>query len=212
MIRQVHGATIDPADIHPGMPSHQAAMAARCPYLRPSVERKLTVWSAYTAEPSDGRELFALLVRYAEAVRTARRTNGPLVCRNIAIHGPEEAEAAKALMDWPAWLARNLYAPVQLVVDRFWIGVGRDPTRGQSVMPHLPVSFFMVRCGIAHRDRVIVSQRPASEITALGAGPGDDGRDVFGATLGDPAQDPVEAWDKLTAMFPVPLKRPTLAS
>jgi hypothetical protein len=207
VIREVHGATLEPADIHPGMPAHQATMVERCPYLRPSVERGLTVWSAYTADPGDGCELFALLVRYAEAVRQARRADGPLVCRNIAIHGPDNPEAAKALMDWPAWLARNLYAPVQLVIDRFWIDIGRNPTTGQSVMPHLPVSFFMVRCGIAHRDRLIVSQRPAPELAALRAGPGDDGRDVFASTLSVATADPVKAWDELTALFPVPPMR-----
>lgn len=204
MITRIAGPTIDPADVHPDLVEHQAEMIRRCPYLGPSVERELTVWSAYAAVPGDERALFSLLVGYAEEVRAARRQRGPLVCRNVALFGPQDVGEAQALMEWPVWLARNLYAPVQIVVDRFWIGIGRRPDRGRSIMPHVPVSYFMVRCGIAHRDRVIVSQRRPDELAALREGPGDDGRDVFAAQLGREVQDPADVWDELTEAFPAP--------
>lgn len=70
-------------------------------------------------------------------------------------------------------------------------------------MPHVPVSYFMVRCAIAQRDRVIVSARPADELAALRAGPGDDGRDVIAAQLGGPVADPAAAWDALLGAFPI---------
>jgi hypothetical protein len=204
VIRQLVSTTPDPAHVHPGLLDHQTVMVKRCPYLGPSVSRGLTLWSAYEAGPDDGRALFALVVRYAEQLRAVRRTEGPLACRNVAIFGPEDTEAAKALMDWPAWLARNLYAQVQLTVDRFWIGIGRTPGKGRSIMPPLAVSFFMIRSSIPHRDRIILAEQTPTELAALKAGPGDDGRDVFAHHLGHPVTDPAEAWPTLTAAFPVP--------
>jgi hypothetical protein len=196
-------ATTEAAYVHPDLPAHQDEMICRCPYLGRSVGRGLTVWSAVEAETGDEPALFALLVDHAEQVRAQRRTDGPLVCHNVALVGPTNARAAKHLMERPVWLARNLYAPVQIVVDRFWIGVGRRPGRGRSVMPYVPVSYFMIRCGIARRDRVIVAPRPAEQLAALYAGPGDDGRDVIASQLGYAVANPVEAWDALVAEFPV---------
>jgi hypothetical protein len=203
MIRQLVEATTDPKQVHPDLASHQAAMIERCPYLGPSVAKGLTIWSAYDAGSGDQRPLLNLLVWYAEQVRFARRIDGPLSCRNIAVFGPLDVAEAKALLDWPAWLARNLYAPVQLIVDRFWIGIGRDPKTGRSVMPPLAVSFFMIRCGIARKDRLIVSPRPTDEMAILAAGPGDDGRDVIATVLGGSVESPSDAWDDLTTAFPV---------
>jgi len=206
MIRQLVEATTDPAHVHPDLAAHQAAMIERCPYLGPSVAKGLTIWSAFSADPDDERGLFKLLIWYAEQVRFARNTDGPLACRNVAIFGPKDEQAAQALMDWPTWLARNLYAPVQLMIDRFWIGVGRRPGTGKSLMPPLAVSFFMVRCGIARRDRLILSERPQQDIDLLKAGPGDDGRDVFASQLGQAPDDPTEAWGRLTTVFPAPAR------
>lgn len=173
------------------------------------MERELTVWSAYAAEPGDERALFTMLVGQAEEVRTARKRRGPLVCRNVALFGPRNVQEAQALMEWPVWLARNLYAPVQIIVDRFWIDVGRKPRQGRAPMPHVPVSYFMVRCGIARRDRVIVSPRSMEELAALRNGPGDDGQDVFTAQLGRPIGNPAHAWGELVNAFPVPSATPT---
>lgn len=208
MIRQLVDATADPTNVHPDLAQHQAAMIQRCPYLGPSVAKGLTIWSAYRADPCDQRSMLDLLVWYAEQVRFARRTDGPLSCRNIAIFGPTNVAEARALLDWPAWLARNLYAPVQLMVDRFWIGIGRDPQKGRSVMPPLAVSFLMIRCGIARKDRLIISPRPTDEMAILWAGPGDDGRDVIATALGRSVQSPSDAWDDLTKAFPVPVEAP----
>jgi hypothetical protein len=203
MIRQLVAATTDPARVHPGLIEHQAAMIARCPYLGPSVQRGLTQWSAYEAGPEDEHALLGLLTDYAEQLRRARRTDGPLACRNIAIIDPPDTAAAKALMDWPAWLARNLYAPVQIMVDRFWIGVGRKPGTARSVMPPLAVSFFMVRSNIPHRDRLILSEQDPEALAALAAGPGDDGRDVLTASLGRSVTDPALVWSDLVEAFPI---------
>jgi hypothetical protein len=206
VIRVLVQATADPGRVHSGLVEHQAEMIRRCPYLGPSVQRGLTEWSAVEAGPGDEPALFAFLVDHAEQVRAARRAHGPLVCHNVALLSPTDDQAAKRLMERPVWVARNLYAPVQIVVDRFWIGVGRRPGEGRSVMPHVPVSYFMIRCGIANRDRVIVSPRPADELAALRAGPGDDGRDVIATQLGWPVTDPADAWNPLMNALPVPAR------
>lgn len=200
MITLLVDCTDNPAEIHPQMPEHQAAMIRRCPFLGPSVERGLTAWSAYSADMEDHRELLNVVIRRAEALRRTRRTDGPLACHNIAIVGPQTAAEAQRLMDWPSWLARNLYAPVQLVVDRFWIGLGRHPDRSPIEPP--PVSFFMIRSRIGRRDRLIASDRILPELLQQ-AGRGDDGRDVFVHTLGHPCDNPATAWPQLVAAFPV---------
>lgn len=204
MIRQVSGPTLNPADIHPDLPAHQAEMITRCPYLRLSVEREHTVWSAYTADPGDKASMLDLLIGYAEEVRQARRSHGPLVCRNVALVGPTDTKAAQELMEIPVWLARNLYAPVQIIVDRFWIGIGRLPGRGRSPMLHVPIAYFMIRCGIAHRDRIVVSQRLDPGLAALRAGPGDDNHDVVAAVLGCRAATAAQEWLRLRMLFPLP--------
>ncbi len=199
MIRLIVDTTTDPGQVHPDMPTHQAAMIPRCPFLGPSVERGLTTWSAYAAGPDDRHELLNVVLARAERMRADRREGGPLICHNMALFGPRTAQEAKTLMDWPSWIARNLYAPVQLVVDRFWIGQGRHPQRTPIEPP--PVSFFMIRSRVGRRDRLIASRRIMPEVLAL-AGSGDDGRDVLTHALGRPCPDPAAAWNELVALFP----------
>ncbi|MGH3550948.1 MAG: hypothetical protein ACRDQU_23075 [Pseudonocardiaceae bacterium] len=95
MVALVVPPTTDPAAVHPDLVDHQADMIRRCPHLGPSVERGLTVWAAYAADPGDQPDLFALLVQWAEELRSARREAGPLVCRNIAIVGPTDVGASR---------------------------------------------------------------------------------------------------------------------
>ncbi|CAM3631824.1 hypothetical protein GCM10009799_25790 [Nocardiopsis rhodophaea] len=203
MIRQRITATTDPAAVHPGLAEHQSDMIRRCPYLGPSVDRGLTVWSAYDAEPGDQPGLFALLVETAEELRTARRESGPLACRNIAILDPEDSESARKIMQWPAWLARNLYAPVQLMVGRFWTGVELDDSKGRAMMPP-PVSFFSLRNAIPSKDGLFLSEKLPEIMAILEQGPGDDGRDVFAEPLGRRVDDPASVYRELKGLFPPP--------
>jgi hypothetical protein len=201
--------TTDPGAVHPALVDHQADMIRRCPYLGPSVQRGLTVWSAYRAEPGDQPDLFGLLVHQAEELRRARREDGPLVCRNIAIIGPADLDAARRLMDWPAWLARNLYAPVQLMVGRFWIGVQLNDSRGEPMRPP-PVSFFSLRAAIPRREALFLSAKLPDIMAVLAASPGDDGCDVFSQPLGRSVDDPASAYLELVAAFPNPRADVTL--
>ncbi|MBB6170063.1 hypothetical protein HNR23_000123 [Nocardiopsis mwathae] len=203
MIRPRITATTDPAAVHPGLAEHQNDMIRRCPYLRPSVDRGLTVWSAYDAETGDQPELFALLVESAEGLRAARRESGPLACRNIAILGPEDSDSARKLLQWPAWLARNLYAPVQLMVGRFWTGVELVDSKGQAMMPP-PVAFFSLRNAIPSKDGLFLAEKLPDIMAILEQGPGDDGRDVFTEPLGQPVDDPASVYTELKALFPPP--------
>ncbi|MGH3852190.1 MAG: hypothetical protein ACRDR6_01555 [Pseudonocardiaceae bacterium] len=203
MVALVVPPTTDPAAVHPALVDHQADMIRRCPYLGPSVQRGLTVWAAYAADPGDQPDLFALLVRWAEELRTARREAGPLVCRNIAIVGPTDGGAARRLMDWPAWLARNLYAPVQMMVGRFWVGMQRADSKGEPMMPP-PVSFFSLRPAVPCRDGLFLSAKLPGVMAILEASTGDDGRDVFAQPLSRRVDDPASVYTELVAAFPTP--------
>lgn len=198
--------TTDPAAVHPALTDHQADMIRRCPYLGPSVQRGLTVWSAYAADPGDQPDLFALLVQWAEELRMARREDGPLVCRNIAIIGPPDLDAARRLMDRPAWLARNLYAPVQVMVGRFWVGVQRTDSKGEPMMPP-PVSFFTMRPAVPHREGLFLSAKLPDLMATLNSSTGDDGRDVFAQRVGRPVDDPASVYTDLVTSFPTPARR-----
>lgn len=202
--------TTDPVAVHPALAAHQTDMIRRCPYLGPSVQQGMTEWSAYRAEPGDQPNLFALLVHYAEELRIARREIGPLVCRNIALIGPADLDTARRLMDWPAWLARNLYAPVQLMVGRFWIGVRLNDSKGTPMMPP-PVSFFSLRAAIPHRDGLFLAAKLPDLMAVLATSPGDDGRNVFIQPLGRPVDDPASVYPELVTAFPNPRATPAPA-
>jgi hypothetical protein len=203
MLRLMVDATTDPADIHADMLAHQQDMIRRCPYLGPSVERGLTVWSSYDAEPGDSADLFAMLVTSAERLRQDRREHGPLVCKNLAIFGPTDISSAQRLLDWPAWLARNLYAPVQMMVGRFWTGAQLDDSKGEAMMPP-PVSFFSMRHSIPSKDGLFLSAKLPEIMAILETGPGDDGRDVFAAPFGRRVDNPASVYHELAKVFPNP--------
>jgi hypothetical protein len=204
MIRRLSSGTTNPDDIHPGLTAHQRDMVSRCPYLGPSVERGLTVWSAVEAGPGDEADLFAALVESAELLRRDRRELGPLACRNIAVLGPGDEGRARHLMQWPAWLARNLYAPVQLMVGRFWTGVRLTDSKGEAMMPP-PVSFFSLRNAIPSKEGTFLAAKVPDILDVLAAGPGDDGRNVFTEPLGRdvPTTDAASVYADLVRRFPV---------
>ncbi|MDA8369870.1 MAG: hypothetical protein M0026_08355 [Nocardiopsaceae bacterium] len=195
--------TTDPAEIHPGLVAHQQDMIDRCPYLAPSVERGLTTWSAYQAVPGEQAALFAVLVEHAEALRADRRTAGTLACRNIAVLGPTSQDQARRLLQWPAWLARNLYAPVRLMVGRFWRDVELTDSKGEAMLPP-PVSFFSLRTAIPSRDGLFLAEKVPRIMDVVAHAPPDDGRDVFHAALGHSVTDPSAMYHVLKERFPVP--------
>lgn len=207
MLQRLVESTTDPSEVHPALAEHQADMVRRCPYLGPSVQRGLTLWSAYRAAATDQSALFAMLVETAEELRVARRESGPLVCRNVAVFGPETVDAARRLLDWPAWLARNLYAPVQVMVGRFWVGVELDDSRGAPMLPP-PVSFFSIRHSIPGKDGLFLAAKLPEVMAILAAGPGDDGRDVFLGPFGRPVDDPASVYRELAEAFPNPYPAP----
>ncbi|MGH3550949.1 MAG: hypothetical protein ACRDQU_23080 [Pseudonocardiaceae bacterium] len=106
-------------------------------------------------------------------------------------------------MDWPAWLARNLYAPVQMMVGRFWVGMRRADSKGKPMTPP-PVSFFSVRPAVPHRDGLFLSTKLPGIMAILEASTVDDGRDVFAQPLSRRVDDPASVYTELVAAFPNP--------
>ncbi|MCY9784143.1 hypothetical protein KIK06_09580 [Nocardiopsis sp. EMB25] len=204
MIRHLSTGTTNPGDIHPGLAEHQRDMIRRCPYLGPSVDKGLTTWTAVEAQPGDEADLFATLVDTAELLRRERRGSGPLACRNVAVLGPDDEGSARRLMQWPAWVARNLYAPVQLMIGRFWIGVRLTDSKGEPMTPP-PVSFFSLRNAIPSKEGTFLAAKVPEILDVLATGPGDDGRDVFAEHFGRPvpATEAASVYADLVRVFPV---------
>jgi hypothetical protein len=192
-------------DVHPQLPGYLAAMTGHCPYLGPSMDHDLTTWCSYEAGPTDTAGLLAVLVETAEDLRQRRRVGGPLVCANIAVFGPTDIASARAVLDWPHWITRKLYAPVQLMVGKFWIGEMEDDRHGLAIMPP-PVSFFSLRHSVVRKDARFLHNLPG--VAAQLAESHDDGRDVLFPWLGVPlTPDTVkQRYDELKAVFPAEQK------
>jgi hypothetical protein len=201
-MRQLTPTTTTPS-IHPSLDRYLLSMTGRCPYLGPSIRAGLTTWSAYQADETDAPDLLGLLIGSAEEVRAGRREHGPLVCHNIAIVGPTDILSAQAVLDWPHWIARNLYAPVGLMIGKFWVGEREDDKYGRAIMPP-PVSYFSTRHSYPAKDARFLRRLPA--VAAALAAAVDDGRNVLTAHLGRPGTpaDAVAAYDTLRTRFPAP--------
>jgi uncharacterized protein DUF6875 len=193
--------TNDPDRVFPGLATYMTAMTGHCPYLGPSLGRDLTTWAGYAAGSDDCAALLGLLVDTAEAVRASRRTHGPLACANIAIIGPTDITTARAVVDWPHWIARNLYAPVGLMIGKFWIGEAEEDKLGRPIMPP-PVSFFSIRHSYPVKDARFLHALPA--VAAALDVAVDDGRDILHPHLGvlASAAAATNSYDTLKAAFP----------
>jgi hypothetical protein len=184
-VRERTPTTSDSGEVHPGLPAYLSAMAGHCPYLGPSMAHGLTTWCGYDAGPDDGPHLLAVLVRAAEQVRVMRREYGPLPCVNVAVFGPHDVASARAVLDWPHWIARKLYAPVAVMVGKFWIGERERDRFGVDIAAP-PVSFFSVRHSFPAKDARFLANLPG--VAAQLAGAVDDGRDVLMPVLGLPLE------------------------
>jgi hypothetical protein len=145
--------------------------------------KRQTTWSSYDAGPDDGPDLLAVLVEAAEQVRAARREGDLLVCPNIAVFGPTDVASARSVLDWPHWIARKLYAPVAVMVGKFWIGEQEQDRHGRDVVPP-PISFFSVRHSFAAKDARFLANLPG--VARQLAEADEDGRDVLMPVLGVP--------------------------
>lgn len=206
-MRMLTAATTQVDHVHPGLGEYLRSMADHCPYLRPSIDRGLTTWCAYEAEAEDAPDLLAVLVATAEDLRARRRRHGQLVCANIAILGPHDIPTARAVLDWPRWITRKLYAPVQVMVGKFWIGELEQDRFGVPIAPP-PVSFFSIRHSVVAKDARFLQNLPG--VAAQLAASVDDGRDVLLPWLGVPlTPTTVRArYEELKALFPAERKVP----
>jgi hypothetical protein len=168
----------------------------------------LTTWSGYEAEPDDGPLLLAQLVEAAEDVRAKRRAGGSLACVNIAVFGPVDIPTARAVLDWPHWIARKLYAPVAVMVGKFWIGEEEQDRHGVDIAAP-PVSFLSVRHSFTVKDARFLANLP-TVAAELGAAD-EDGHDVLMPVLDIPlTPDAVrDHYTELRSAFPAERKVPT---
>jgi hypothetical protein len=204
-MRLLTAATIAPQDVHPRLDGYLSTMTGHCPHLGPSMRRNLTTWCGYEAGDTDGPDLLALLVDAAEDVRAKRRTHGLLVCANIAVFGPRDIRTAKAVLDLPHWIARNLYASVQLMIGKFWIGEEEADRHGQTIAPP-PVSFLSIRHSVLPKDARFLSNLP--RVAQQLASAHDDHQDVLTPWLGVPlTPETVHArYADLVSLFPAEQK------
>jgi hypothetical protein len=204
-MRLLTPTTIEAKDVHPALPGYLASMTGHCPFLGPSLSRNATTWCSYEADVDDGPELLGALTEAAEEVRVQRREAGILACANIAIFGPNDIASARAVLDWPHWMARKLYAPVALMVGKFWIGEQEDDRNGHPIAPP-PVSFFSIRHSFPAKDARFLSNLPG--VAEQLASSDEDERDVLMPWLGVPlTPQAVRArYVDLLAVFPAEQK------
>lgn len=198
-LRQVVAPTGDANLIHPGLNNYLEAISAHWPGLTLSMARGRVSFSSYRAGFRDMATVLGALVDTAEDVRVRRRADGDLACAVMAVVGPETDYAARWVMDFPRWLALNLYAPVGLIFALAAIGESIDDTDG----PTAPVSFFAVRSS-SPSDVDILSSDPA--LRHLTPSTSDDGRDVLRPLIGRPASGRAAAtrFPTLALSFPLP--------
>jgi len=204
-MRKLADITTDAGTIHPRLPGYLASMTGHCPYLGPSMSRNLTLWCGYEASPDDRPELLGLLVKSAENVRAVRREHGQLACANIAIYGPTDIPSAQAVLDWPHWITRKLYAPVQLMIGKFYIGEQEDDKYGTPIAPP-PISFFSIRHSTPAKDARFLANLPG--VAAQLAKADEDNRDVLMPVLGVPCTPETAAsrYADLVRLFPAEQK------
>jgi hypothetical protein len=204
-VRQLATTTTEASAIHPRLAAYIESMTGHCPFLGPSLSRSLTTWCGYEAGAEDAPQLLALLVETAEQVRQLRSTHGQLACANIAIYGPTDIPSAQAVLDWPHWITRKLYAPVQLMVGKFYIGEQEDDKHGATIAPP-PISFFSIRHSTPAKDARFLSNLPG--VAAQLAHANEDNRDVLMPWLGVPCtpEAAMSRYAELKTLFPAERK------
>lgn len=187
-----------------GLGAYATAVAAHCPYLAPSTGRGLTRWELW--EPADDGTgesaaavegaLFTAGLAAAERVRKRARLLGPLVCENVTLLWDAPPEEQRRLLVWPHWALKCLYAPVGLMVGKFWAGEVADDRRGRPVPPP-PRSFLSVRPAVRARDPQLLTSHPeVGDIIAVAA---DDGRDVLAPVLDAGERVDESTWPRVRA-------------
>ncbi|MFF2143152.1 hypothetical protein [Kitasatospora sp. NPDC058190] len=178
-LRLVEGRSENPTSVD--VSAYVTAMSEHCPFLAPSVDRRLTRWTVYEIASADRSaveaELFHSGVQAAERIRLMKgRRHGVLTCENLVILGSLPDTDHHELMRRPYWALRNLYAPVGVLLGKFSAGRSETDSFGRAIPP-APFSFLPVRAAVKSRDPRFLASTP--DMARALAGADDDGRDVF---------------------------------
>ncbi|WP_236046330.1 hypothetical protein [Streptacidiphilus fuscans] len=139
----------------------------------------MTRWTVYETATADlhavESEVFHVGVEAAETIRRRmREPGGALACECVVLLGSDvDHRAATA---WPYWALRNLYAPLGVLLGKFYAGHTETDSFG-TVIPPAPFSFIPVRAAVKQRDPCFLNSTP--EVARALSAADDDGRNVF---------------------------------
>lgn len=187
-----------------GLGAFAADATAQCPYLAPSLRARQTWWTHLPAPaaPEEGEQLaaglFAAGLRAGEWVRQRVADGDRLACEVVSVDWPVSLARRQAVLAWPHWALKLLFAPVGVLVGKF----APDHPGADCVV-------LAVRASVPARDRRLLTRTPGLAHTVASAV--DDGRRVLAAVPGVPfstdsdllaAWPAVRAWAATLADFP----------
>lgn len=174
-----------------------------CPYIAPAIARAQLSYSEYRIQADTVIECQAAIMHtgsyHAERVRNARRQqSGAMLqcdCPLFEIVGPVAAHNRRNLFERPHLLLMLLYAPVGVIVGRFWPGPARLNAQGLP-RPVPPTDLLAVRSALPSKDERFFEDAPVLHREFIHGM--DDGRDVLAHYGGDRQQvmrgQPDVAW------------------
>ncbi|MES4908222.1 DUF6875 domain-containing protein [Streptomyces sp. NPDC000395] len=171
-------------------------MAGNCPYLAPSIRAGQTRWVRY--RPTFGADMgaveagvFGAAVDAAEQVRARRGDGARLACVVVAFElspyvGPR-------VLPWPHWALKAAYAPVGVMVGKFWPRRSDTDRKGQPIAA-APLPLLALRAAVPAIDGRLLPHTP--HLAHVIADSEDDRRDVF-APAGGLGEEACAAWPRL---------------
>ncbi|MER7790918.1 DUF6875 domain-containing protein [Streptomyces sp. NPDC097640] len=171
-------------------------MAGNCPYLAPSIRAGQTRWVRY--QPTCGADMdaveagvFGAAVDAAEHVRARRGSGARLACVVVAFE--LSPHAGIRVLPWPHWALKAAYAPVGVMVGKFWQRRSDIDRRGRPVAA-APLPLLALRAAVPAMDGRLLPRTP--HLAHVITDSEDDRRDVF-APAGGLGEEACAAWPRV---------------